>query len=219
MKRSFGSLREPYVDPCPGAPSKRNRRPRNRRNYNYSSKRITYATRSVEKAAIQFNGQIWSSRSFTFRLSDLPGYTEFTNLYDQYKIEKVKLHFLPRYSETVPGSTTSPWVTNSLLWNCTSDDGTQRLFTENDALQASAAKMRVTNDPFTIWVKPKFQVEVSTALAFANAKPDTGFLDCDNFGVVHYGHEIGGYNMGALAGQLSEWKCYATYYMAFKDMK
>lgn len=218
MKRARPSYApNPVGDSC-----EPRRRSYNRGNSRYSPKRITYVTRTVEKAAIQFNGQIWTSRTFTFRLSDLVNYTELTNLFDLYKLEKVKLHFLPRYNNT-----NAPFVsngdasnaTNTMLWNINSEDGTQRLFSESDAFQSMNAKMRVSNKPFSIWCKPKFQVEASTALAIAAAKPTTGFLDCDNFGVVHYGHEIAGYNMGAAAGQLSEWKCYATYYLALKDVK
>lgn len=218
MKRAYASMREPCPDPCPSAPRKRSGRPRNRRNYNYSTKRITYATRVCEKTALQLSGQIWSSRVYTFRLSDLPNYTEFTALYDQYKIEKVKLQFFPRFDTTLPSSTGAGF-TNTLLYNINSEDGTNRMTTEYDALQAMSAKMRVTNDPFTIWVKPKFQVEVASSLSFSAAQPSTGWLDCDNFGVQHVGHEIGGYQMAAGAGQTNEWKCYATYYVAFKDIK
>lgn len=217
MKRSNATMREPSVDYCPGAPSKRASRSRNRRNYNYSTKRITYITRTCEKSSINLVGQVWSTRQYVFRLSDLPNYTEITNLYDQYKIEKVKLHFLPRFSTTDVDAGGN--YTNTLLWNCTSDDGTVRLFSESDALQAMSAKMRVSNDPFTLWVKPKFQLEAATALAFSSAAPRTGWLDCDNFGVTHHGHEIAGYNMGAGAGQVTEFKCYATYYIALKDAK
>jgi hypothetical protein len=68
-------------------------------------------------------------------------------------------------------------------------------------------------------VKPKFQLEASTSLAIASAKPSTGFLDCDNYGVVHNGHEIAGYSPDAIGTQESGWKCYATYYLVFKDVK
>lgn len=34
--------------------------------------------------------------AYTFKLSDLPNYTEFTSLYDQYKINKVQVTFIPK---------------------------------------------------------------------------------------------------------------------------
>ena len=37
-------------------------------------------------------------RVFTFALADLPNYTEFTTLFDQYRINAVKLTFIPRLS-------------------------------------------------------------------------------------------------------------------------
>lgn len=222
MKRSYASTREPCVDLCPPAPVKRRGRSSYRARANYSTKRITYVTRTVQKESLLLNGQIWSSRSYTFKLSDLVSYSEFTNLFDQYKIEKVKLQFFPRFSENIIVGAVGTGVshqTNSILWNCNSEDGSQRLFSESDALQAMSAKMRIANDPFTVWCKPKFQVEAATNLAIAAAKPTIGFLDTDNYGVVHYGNEIAGYSPAAQAGQQSEWKCYATYYLALKDVK
>lgn len=218
MKRTYASIREPCVDVCPPAPSKRRSRSSYRARSNYSSKRVTYITRTVQKEGLLLTGQIWGSRTYTFKLSDLVSYSEFTNLFDQYKIEKVKLQFFPRFSENQFYGSTN-FITNSILWNVSSDDGTQLLFTESDALQAMNSKMRTANESFSVWCKPKFQTEAATNLAIAAAKPSTGFLDTDNYGVVHYGHEIGGYSPAAGAGQVVEWKCYATYYLALKNVK
>jgi len=44
-------------------------------------------------------------------------------------------------------------------------------------------------------------------------------LDCDNYGVIHNGHEIAGYSPGSSGTQLTTWKVYATYYMALKDVR
>jgi len=220
MKRSFGSLREPYVDPCPGAPSKRRGRSSYRARANYSTKRITYLTRTVEKASFSTLGAAWYNQVYSFTIGDLPNYTELTNLFDQYKIEKVKLSFFPRYSEniaSIPVGTIAS--TNTILWNVSSDDGTTLMPTQNNALQCMAAKMRTGTDPFVVWCKPKFQLEAATSLAIASAKPSTGFIDCDNYSVIHSGHEIAGYSPAAAPTQVGEWKCYATYYLALKSVR
>jgi len=220
MKRSFGSLREPYVDPCPGAPSKRRGRVAYRARSNYSTKRITYLTRTVEKTAFTTLGAAWFSQKYSFTLGDLPFYTELTSLFDQYKIEKVKMTFFPRYSENTAPNTASVALfnTNTILWNVSSDDGTTLLPTQNNALQCMAAKMRSVNEPFSVWVKPKYQLEAATSLAIASARPSTGFIDCDNYSVIHSGHEIAGYSPGAPSNQATEWKGYSTYYLALKSV-
>lgn len=47
---------------------------------------------------------------FNFSLSDLPNYTEFTSLYDYYKIKAVKVVFLPQMTENVSlGSVNNPY--------------------------------------------------------------------------------------------------------------
>jgi hypothetical protein len=177
----------------------------------------------VEKTSFQLLGSAWFSQVYSFRLDDLVAYTELTNLFDQYKIEKVKLTYFPRYSETNAPTVVlnaGLFTTNTLLWNAVSDDGTTLLSTQNNALQRMNAKMRIANKPFSVWVpKPKYQIEVATTLAIAGARPSTGWLDCDNFGVTHWGHEIAGYSPAANPAQLVEWKCYATYYLALKDVR
>lgn len=41
-----------------------------------------------------------TATTYTYRLSDCPNYTEWTALYDQYKISAVKTTFTPRFTET-----------------------------------------------------------------------------------------------------------------------
>ena len=36
---------------------------------------------------------------FNFSLNDLPGYTDFTALFDQYKIDRIEIEWCPEYTE------------------------------------------------------------------------------------------------------------------------
>jgi len=45
---------------------------------------------------------------FNFSLNDLPNYTEFTGLFDLYKIERIEIEWLPEYTVLSDGGVTSP---------------------------------------------------------------------------------------------------------------
>ncbi len=44
---------------------------------------------------------------FNFSLNDLPSYTEFTALFDQYKIERIEIEWFPEYTELTDASVLS----------------------------------------------------------------------------------------------------------------
>jgi hypothetical protein len=45
--------------------------------------------------------------AFQFKLSDLPGYTEFTQLFSMYKFEKIQIEWTPEYTELTDASALS----------------------------------------------------------------------------------------------------------------
>lgn len=47
---------------------------------------------------------------FNFSLNDLPNYTEFTALFDLYKIDKIEIEWYPEYTVLSDGGVTSPAV-------------------------------------------------------------------------------------------------------------
>lgn len=48
--------------------------------------------------------------TFNFSLNDLPSYTEFTALFDLYKIERIEIEWYPEYTVLSDGGVTSPAV-------------------------------------------------------------------------------------------------------------
>lgn len=48
--------------------------------------------------------------TFNFSLNDLPSYTEFTTLFDLYKIERIEIEWYPEYTVLSDGGVTSPAV-------------------------------------------------------------------------------------------------------------
>lgn len=52
--------------------------------------------------------------SFNFSLNDLPNYTEFTGLFDLYKIEQIEIEWFPEYTVLSDGGVTSPAINTQL---------------------------------------------------------------------------------------------------------
>lgn len=77
---------------------KRNYRRRFRRTYrtNRRGQKIYMFTRHLDYGELVVNAATGAAQGYNFSLSDLPNYTEFTNLYDQYKINAVKICFIPQ---------------------------------------------------------------------------------------------------------------------------
>ena len=71
--------------------------------------------------------------TFNFSLNDLPNYTEFTTLFDLYKIELIEIEWYPEYTVLSDGGVTSPAVNVQL--NTAIDPAGNSVVTVNDVLQ------------------------------------------------------------------------------------
>lgn len=170
----------------------------------------------------------WNSTNYSFRLNNIPSYTEFTALFEQYKINAVKLTFIPEFmgqldqnnafiSAANPGS----YVATPRVYTLIDKDGDPQISTENAMLENGAVRL-ITNPhkAFSIYVKkPCAQFEVATSLGFSGAAPKPSpWLDCDNYGVNHFGVGLGAYVTGSITSLIT-YRVVATYYMQFKIAK
>jgi len=168
----------------------------------------------------------WSTQAYSFTLGALPNYTEITNLFEQFKINAVKLTFIPladsvdfnQYQESK--ATSRPYATQPRMYTLVDKDGAPTVSTEAIMLENSA--VRIIRQPlkgFNIYInKPCVQVEVGTTLGFSGAMPRASpWLDCDNYGVRHEGCVVGGVTTD---GTVSfGFQVIATYYIAAKGVK
>lgn len=169
----------------------------------------------------------WAYQTYRFALSDVPSYTEFTNLFDSYKISAVKVTFFPQWSNNDMQNnggigTGVGTMANPIIFTTTADDDTALLSSQASSLQVSKARM-VKNvlKPFSIYVRPKFQTEVATTLAFSSGVPKTGWCDTDNYGVTHYGAQIGGrtFYTNSVSTPNVTYQVFAKFYLQFKGAR
>lgn len=150
--------------------------------------------------------------SIQFALVDLPNSTDFTNLYDQYRFNKVVFKLIPKISESSinPGA-----ITNANLQQIHSvidhDDNTAPTGI-NQLVQYQTHKMTRGHQVHTRVLIPKCQATVSGASAAPKAKQ---WLDCDQNSLAHRGLKFI-VPAPATPGTTLYYDLELTYYMSFK---
>lgn len=171
-------------------------------------KRTTYTTNWLAT-----NTGLDMFKNLTIKLDDVPAHTEFTNLYDQYKIAKVVATLIPKFNSVDPLNPSSIVVPPT--WSVLDYDGTFPT-TENAMLQYQ----NLHQIPGMRWHKrvfrPRFLTEQYNGLTTAYS-PKTGFIDCNYASVPHYGATFMSLPTGGEAVYGYDLK--VVYYLAFKNVR
>ena len=144
---------------------------------------------------------------FTFTLSQVPGYTEFQALYDDYMITGIKFKAVPYLqdiSNSVSGITSSS--NPPIFYVVDTNDGAAP-GTLDVILEYNEHKMSTVFQGFEVYFKPKFQ-DATQALR-------GGWISTGNAGLLYHGLKV------AIPPTANANKFYVTitYYMRFKNPK
>lgn len=122
--------------------------------------------------------------AFQQTLSQLPNYTDFTNLYDQYMIKKIVVKIIPKITQHNLATTT---IGNSDLPQLHSvidyDDATTPT-SVSQLVEYQTHKMTRGNEVHTRVIVPKVELDVAAATSAPKAYQ---WLDCDASTVNHRG--------------------------------
>lgn len=182
---------------------------------------VVSISRQVTLTALQGATGVDALLGYSFQLSDLPNYTQFTQLYDQYRFIAVKMEFIPEncYGPTASGAgvitqVSSPWLTTCIDL----DDAT----TPTSAIVQShdTAKMHgVVNgncvNKYVRWIEPQIAVSAYQSGGFTGYTPKTKqWIDSNSSGVQHYGLKAWLF----APSNSGTYRCnvVATYYLEFK---
>lgn len=181
------------------------------------------------KRSVYLSGNIVTSvtsDTFTnqfFALSNVPNYTEFTNLYDQYKINAVKVTLIPRGNTaeiTASSGASTVFQGQSVgVFSVIDYDDTAALANINEACQYQNMKMTRATQQHSRYLKPRFNLLSITnqGTGATGASQNTrGWLDCDYINVPHYGvkwalQQNVNYNL--------TYDVKIDYYLAFKNVR
>lgn len=212
------------------ASSRRSVRPRKMARRTYRRTTVPRAVRdnivSIKRSVVlnQFSVyNSWSSLAYAFTLGNLPNYTELTALFEQYRINAIKLTFVPTCS-SLDGETATQipttYLTQPRLYTLIDKDANVPVNNESAMLQYGNVRIiKNPTRPFTIYIRgPAVQVGTANALTIVGGAPKSKqWLDCDNYSVQHLGCGVGGIMPQAGAGTIAfNYNVIATYYMQFK---
>jgi len=169
--------------------------------------------------------------SYQFQLNDLPGFTDFVNLFDAYKITKVKLELtIPYTNAPIWDSTTGPVAgqnrgTAEMIMVEDHDDAGTPASSEvgfNEIREYSKSKLYLFSRGriAKIVIKPCILYETyRTAITTGYSPKYSQWIDTDHYDVKHYGVRGVVKQVGLINGESLNIECHAVYYMAMKDVK
>lgn len=201
-----------------------------RRAMKYSSGKIYSFRRTCELSPYNYQDGIWVRASsnavnndaaqlryrgiFKFKLDDLPGYTDFLNLYENFRITGVRLRFLPYLGTeaTAPATTGTVMSPLALCIDRGANDaiGVNPNFT--DLLQNQDVKIKSSYKPFSIYIAyPKAHMPADGVTQTVLTSP---WLDSEVNGQVvdHHGLKFCFQENTSVDRQVS-FRVYATYYI------
>jgi len=165
------------------------------------------------------------SNAYQFTLDSLPNYTEFTALYDLYKINGIKLSFVPSASEYINSTTSSVTAQNGFQrFNTVLDfDDTSVPVSENELLQYASLKTTPGWATHSRYFKPRVNtvVEGIVGATLGSASTAPKWISTLNPEVEHLGIKvfvpppIAGSSIGAAI----TYTVYATYYITCRNVK
>lgn len=166
------------------------------------------------------NSGYQSTQAYGFDASNLTNVTEYTTLFDQFKIKYVDVKIVPRFISN--DNTTQNNYTLQYFRDYDDADLTTLQYNDREKpwLENTLVKTVSFNKPITIRVYPKvlgqvFQSTVSTAYT-----PKKAWLDCNDISAPHYGLKIRIYDPYATEAATDPIATvYETYHMLFKGQR
>lgn len=165
---------------------------------------------------------------WSFRFNDLPSYTEFTTLYDQYKIRGVQLtiwlqanSFSSKQILSNAPTAATPDIQLPMLYYVRDYDDATGL-TLPAMQQYPGMKMRQMDRPIKIFVRPKpllMLYESSIATGYGTAYRNTPWVDINHVDVPHYGLKMIIDPGTSYATESYKVKCMAKYYFTLRGVR
>jgi len=148
--------------------------------------------------------------SYTFILSNLPDSTEFTSLFDQYRIMQVRVIFSPLFTDTSATVAYPPIYTAIDYDDTNSVTGSQ--INEYDSVQ-----FNTTGIYFERVFNPRVALAAYSGAFTSFGQPKAGFwIDCASPGVIHYGLKT----VMPVAGAANQvWSVRAHVHLQFRESR
>lgn len=148
------------------------------------------------------------SLAWSFKLSDMPGYAQYCNLYDTYKLAAVKLTFWPNNQVNISNA-----IQPRIVYAIDYDDSNTG---QSEPTLLSYANSRIRNlvgPPFSVYFKPRFARSTYQSTTSTGYTPGRGYIDTNDASVPHYGFKA----VIPAADSIYRTLIYATFYVKFRS--
>jgi len=146
--------------------------------------------------------------AFNFQLSYLPGYTEFSAAFDQYKIDEVEILVLPSVTTSTTADPVPAWVVMAVDY----DDATTPANLSALYEYASCRVFEATK-PVSFKLKPRIATAAYSGAFTSYANNPPQWIDIASPSVQHYGLKFG---VPATA-VAQKWNVFANYHLSFRS--
>lgn len=170
---------------------------------------------STATSADSMTNTIQWGNAYQFKLGSVIDSSDFTTLYDKYKILMVKLKILYQADSASPGATSVLPIFNY----CTDFDDAVAPTSLNivNTKQKARSVILSANKPITITLRPKVAVPVYQGVLTAYSVSKAPYVDCVYPDVLHYGVKSWINNFHTPSGANNQITVQPTYYLALRD--
>lgn len=199
-------------------PFQKNRRYRSRIPMTPSRQKTHFFKRHVDLGIISLTSAGITTQGFSFQLDEVPNYTEFTALYDQYKLAAVAVKFMPMQTVMqVSGAGVGNF--NTRFATVIDYDSSGGFASFNDAREFGTCKVKNVSQYHTRYIKPRIKSanenDSTTIVASGNRRMwlNTAVANIPHYGVRYVFEAI------PTTGYVVQYKVEAKYYFAFRNVK
>jgi len=190
----------------------------NRRNYRAILKgNLHRVSRMVQLPDFVLSGlipNITVTQTYDFNLAQLDDSTEFTNLFEKYRIKAIQFKMFPMIQSNNPGQTYMP-----VLAYCRQTSSGVTPATLSNFMQQDNVKLTRANKPITIYLKPFVDTEVYKSSVSTGYSGKRGlWINTTDDTVPHYGVNLLGElpAVGPIGStEYQRYRVFAKFYMEF----
>lgn len=195
---------------------------KNKKSNTYSQTKPYYFKRTMEgwynpgvgtEANLVASSSAAVTRGLYFRFGDLSNTTDFTGLFDQYKITGIRVKLIPAQNAAPP---TISSTTNAVLYIAADYNDYTAPVSSSDVLEFQNVKTYGFNETVDYYFKPKVALAAYSGV-FTSYAASNPWIDIGSPNVQHYGLKI--YIPGVSANSICGWRILVTWYLAFRMVK
>lgn len=189
------------------------RRFNTRNRYNKRGQKLYLFKRHVDFGQLVIDNIADTFRTFNFSLQDVPNETDFTNLYDVYKINAVKITFIPQMNTSISiGSINNPNANARFFSVLDYNDGNP-LTTIDQAREYQSCKYTPILRQHKRYLRPK----IMDAGGVYN--PGNKWLATSNITENYFGVKVAVEPMDSTGTLSMTYSIECVYYMSFRNVK